>query len=253
MRAILFFAVVCLVLAAILETANSKPDAKKAKKGAAASSSKTKTATKAGPPTTSSKKSAPGNKKAAATTTKKDKKATKPKKVQKEKRKSPLKKDKAQPPIKIQAKMAKKPETAKPAVVKKSPSANNRAIRPITRLSNLFTKASEPKQRRVLTLSDPSGDVVAASEPIIVGYSEDAEDTSGSDFDMDFDEEHYVNEKADYNDFAANNDELEEEKPFNDYSGMGLEQNMSKSVMRMSHEHSMEEKHFSMSQCPNLF
>uniref|UniRef100_A0A183C490 Secreted protein n=1 Tax=Globodera pallida TaxID=36090 RepID=A0A183C490_GLOPA len=228
MRAVLFFAVVCLVLAAILETANSKPNAKKAKKGAVASPSKTKTATKAGPPTTSSKKSAAGNKKAAATTTKKDKKATKPKKVQKEKSKSPLKKNKAQPPIKIQAKMAKKPETAKAAIAKKSHSASNRPIWPISRLSNLSTKASEPKQR-MLTLSDPSGDAVAASEPIIVGYSEDAEETSGSD--MDFDEEDYGNEKADYNDFEADNDELVEEKPFNDYSGMGLEQNMSKSVM----------------------
>uniref|UniRef100_A0A183C6K9 Secreted protein n=1 Tax=Globodera pallida TaxID=36090 RepID=A0A183C6K9_GLOPA len=36
MRAILFFAVVCLVLAALLETANSKPADKKAKKGAPA-------------------------------------------------------------------------------------------------------------------------------------------------------------------------------------------------------------------------
>ncbi|KAI3408392.1 hypothetical protein GPALN_010316 [Globodera pallida] len=105
MRAILFLAVVCLVLAALLETANSKPADKNAKKGAVPTPAKRKASPKADPA-----------------------------KDEKRKSKSVAKKDKASK-AKSVVKAATKPKNAKstPGKDKKSP-ATPKAI-----------KAAEPK------------------------------------------------------------------------------------------------------------
>ncbi|KAI3422607.1 hypothetical protein GPALN_013107 [Globodera pallida] len=108
MRAILFFAVVCLVLAALLETANSKPADKKAKKGTVSMPAKGKASLNAAIHAIG--KAAKGNKKVnAKSQVKKDAKA---KKEQKSKSKNAATKDKAA----NKAKSVSKP--AKPKAIK---------------------------------------------------------------------------------------------------------------------------------------
>nr|AFH68225.1 1106 effector family protein variant 1106_N10 [Globodera rostochiensis] len=172
MRVILFLVVVCLVLAALLETANSKPADKKAKKGAS-----TPAKGKASP-----KAATPAKGKAAKDT------------------KSPTKKD-AKP------KKATKPKNAKstPSKDKKSP-AMPKTI-----------KAAEPKPES--SVPGPSSAPVVAERDVVEASGNDWETVD--DFGAEFDED---------NDLAEEEEPLNDDA-FDDFSGMGLDQDKPKSNM----------------------
>nr|AFH68229.1 1106 effector family protein variant 1106_pD7 [Globodera rostochiensis] len=173
MRVILFLAVVCLVLAALLETANSKPADKKAKKGAVSTPSKGKASPKA---------ATPAKGKAAKDA------------------KSPTKKD-------SKPKKATKPKNAKstPSKDKKSP-ATPKAI-----------KAVESKPES--SVPGPSSAPVVAERD--VGEASANNFDTVDDFGAEFDED---------NDLAEEEEPLNDDA-FDDFSGMGLDQDKPKSNM----------------------
>ncbi|KAI3421813.1 hypothetical protein GPALN_012357 [Globodera pallida] len=199
MRVILFLAVVCLVLAALLDTANSKPADKKAKKGALSTPAKGKA---------SPKTATPAKGKAAKDGKSPAKKDAKPKKDEKSKSKSVAKKDKA-PKAKSVVKAATKPKNAK------STPATPKAI-----------KAAEPK---------PESSVPGPSSAPVVA-ERDVGEASGNVFDLenvdDFGDED--NEFDDDNDLAAEEEPLNDNEfdgAAYDFSGMGLDQDKPKSNM----------------------
>nr|AFH68219.1 1106 effector family protein variant 1106_3E10 [Globodera rostochiensis] len=197
MRVILFLAVVCLVLAALLETANSKPADKKAKKGAVSTPAKGKASPKA---------ATPAKGKAAKDSKSPTKKDSKPKKDEKSKSKSVANKDKA-PKAKSVVKAATKPKNAKstPSKDKKSP-ATPKAI-----------KAVESKPES--SVPGPSSAPVVAERD--VGEASANNFDTVDDFGAEFDED---------NDLAEEEEPLNDDA-FDDFSGMGLDQDKPKSNM----------------------
>nr|AFH68239.1 1106 effector family protein variant 1106_ppC6 [Globodera rostochiensis] len=183
MRVILFLAVVCLVLAALLETANSKPADKKAKKGAVSTPSKGKASPKA---------ATPAKGKAAKDAKSPTKKDSKPKKDEK---------------TKSVVKAATKPKNAKstPSKDKKSP-ATPKAI-----------KAVESKPES--SVPGPSSAPVVAERD--VGEASANNFDTVDDFGAEFDED---------NDLAEEEEPLNDDA-FDDFSGMGLDQDKPKSNM----------------------
>ncbi|KAI3408397.1 hypothetical protein GPALN_010321 [Globodera pallida] len=206
MRVILFLAVVCLVLAALLETANSKPADKKAKKGALSTPAKRKASPKA---------STPAKGKAAKDTKSPAKKDAKPKKDEKSKSKSVAKKDKA-PKAKSVVKAATETKNAKstPGKDKKSP-ATPKAI-----------KAAEPKPDS--SVPGPSSAPVVAERDVgeASGNAFDLENVDDfGDEDNEFDEDNYLAGAEE----PLNDDEFD--GVADDFSGMGLDQDKPKSNM----------------------
>nr|AFH68212.1 1106 effector family protein variant 19/4 [Globodera rostochiensis] len=197
MRVILFLVVVCLVLAALLETANSKPADKKAKKGAVSTPAKGKASPKA---------ATPAKGKAAKDTKSPTKKDSKPKKDEKSKSKSVANKDKA-PKAKSVVKAATKPKNAKstPSKDEKSP-AMPKTI-----------KAAEPKPES--SVPGPSSAPVVAERAVVEASGNDWETVD--DFGAEFDED---------NDLAEEEEPLNDDA-FDDFSGMGLDQDKPKSNM----------------------
>uniref|UniRef100_A0A914I7E8 1106 effector family protein variant n=1 Tax=Globodera rostochiensis TaxID=31243 RepID=A0A914I7E8_GLORO len=194
MRTILFLAVVCLVLAALLETANSKPADKKAKKGKVSTPAKGKASLKAAIHTIS--KAAKGNKKAnAKSPAKKDAKA---KKEQKSKSKNAATKEKTANKAKSVSNPATKPKAAK------STPAKPKAI-----------KTAEPKLKSLMP--EPS------SAPIVA-------ERDANNFDMD----NFNSIGAEHTEFDRDNDLSEEGELLDDdasaggssgdYSGIELDQ-----------------------------
>uniref|UniRef100_A0A914IA69 Uncharacterized protein n=1 Tax=Globodera rostochiensis TaxID=31243 RepID=A0A914IA69_GLORO len=220
MRTIFVVAIICFVLATILESANSKPPAgdKKDKKGVASSPTKSKL------PPKSPAKAAP----------------TSPVP------KSPSKKDSKTPPSPKNDNANKtKPETVgqTPSPAKKVGSAAKSPVRANRTLNfdeskpstagvtnaNNAVKSPEKQEQPSLPMSNPSVDAFGPFEPAIVAYSEafDEEDTSGSDFDLDFTEgEHDDDDYSDYREYFEDFDAFKEDDPLalgNDYLGTGVE------------------------------
>uniref|UniRef100_A0A914HWG9 1106 effector family protein variant n=1 Tax=Globodera rostochiensis TaxID=31243 RepID=A0A914HWG9_GLORO len=238
MRTIFFVAIICFVLAAILESAPSGD--KKDKKGVASSPTKPKL------PPKSPAKAAPTSpgKAVDKSPSKKDSKA--PTSPGKAVVKSPSKKDSKAPtsPKKENANKTK-PETVErtPSPAKKAESAAKSPVRAnrtvnfdeskpstagVTNANNAV-KAPEKQEQSSLSMSNPSVDAFGPFEPTIVGYSEafDEEDTSGSDFDLDFTEGEQDDDDdySDYGEYFEDFDAFREDDPLalgNDYIGTGV-------------------------------
>ncbi|KAI3419335.1 hypothetical protein GPALN_006581 [Globodera pallida] len=217
MRTIFFVAIICFVLAAILESANSKPSGdKKDKKGGASSPTKPNLPPKSPP------KAAPTSPGKAVS-------------------KSPSKKDSKAPPSPKKENANKtKPETVgrTPSPAKKAQSGDKSPVRAnrtvnfdeskpstagVTNANNAV-KAPEKQEQSSLAMPNPSVDVFGPFEPTIVGYSEafDEEDTSGSDFDLDFTEGEQDDDYSDYGEYFEDFDAFRADDPLalgNDYIG----------------------------------
>uniref|UniRef100_A0A183BJF6 Iwr1 domain-containing protein n=1 Tax=Globodera pallida TaxID=36090 RepID=A0A183BJF6_GLOPA len=90
--------------------------------------------------------------------------------------------------------------------------------------ANNAVKAPEKQEQSSLAMPNPSVDVFGPFEPTIVGYSEafDEEDTSGSDFDLDFTEGEQDDDYSDYGEYFEDFDAFRADDPLalgNDYIG----------------------------------
>uniref|UniRef100_A0A914HUI5 1106 effector family protein variant n=1 Tax=Globodera rostochiensis TaxID=31243 RepID=A0A914HUI5_GLORO len=219
MRTIFFVAIICFVLAAILESANSGD--KKDKKGVASSPTKPKL------PPKSPAKAAPTSpgKAVVKSPSKKDSKApTSPKKENANKTKPETVERTPSP--------AKKAESAAKSPVRANRTVNFDESKPSTAgvtNANNAVKAPEKQEQSSLSMSNPSVDAFGPFEPTIVAYSEafDEEDTSGSDFDLDFTEGEQDDDDdySDYGEYFEDFDAFREDDPLalgNDYIGTGV-------------------------------
>uniref|UniRef100_A0A183C1U4 Secreted protein n=1 Tax=Globodera pallida TaxID=36090 RepID=A0A183C1U4_GLOPA len=107
------------------------------------------------------------------------------------------------------------------------PSAGDKKDKKGVTNANNAVKVPEKQEQSSLSMSNPSVDAFGPFEPTIVGYSEafDEEDTSGSDFDLDFTEgEHDDDDYSDYGEYFEDLDAFREDDPLalgNDYIGTG--------------------------------
>uniref|UniRef100_A0A183C1U8 1106 effector family protein variant n=1 Tax=Globodera pallida TaxID=36090 RepID=A0A183C1U8_GLOPA len=201
MRTIFFVAIICFVLAAILESVAKSPS----KKDSKAPTSPVKAVAKS-----------PSKKDSKAPSSPKKENANKTKPETVGRTPSPTKKTEAGVKSPIRANRTVNFDEFKPSTAGVT-NANN------------AVKAPEKQKQSSLSMSNPSVDADAFGpfEPTIVGYSEafDEEDTSGSDFDLDFTEgEQDDDDYSDYGEYFEDLDAFREDNPLalgNDYIGTG--------------------------------